>query len=206
MPEGQPELSGRTDRKMKGRWYPIPHSNYPASEQRTFEIVRQYFYKHSENIPMAFVLGFYDERGRLMRRTIVRYAILAYVITLKHVSVRVKKRFPTLQHIVDAGKYNDGERKEDSGDDGRTVPDGKVLDAIGLGHQHHQPGEEGVTHLFRPCRPDPPHGAVGAQEKAWLHHQLRHCLHTPRLHPGPQSLLDLVHDERILINYLCLSH
>lgn len=48
-----------------------------------------------------------DERGRLMRRNIVRYAILAYVITLKHVSVRVKKRFPTLQHIVDAGKlYN----------------------------------------------------------------------------------------------------
>lgn len=42
-----------------------------------------------------------------MRRNIVRYAILAYVITLKHVSVRVKKRFPTLQHIVDAGKlYN----------------------------------------------------------------------------------------------------
>lgn len=44
-----------------------------------------------------------DERGRLMRRNIVRYAVLAYVITLKHVSVRVKKRFPTLQHIVDAG-------------------------------------------------------------------------------------------------------
>lgn len=41
-----------------------------------------------------------------MRRTIVRYAVLAYIITLKHVSVRVKKRFPTLQHIVDAGEYD----------------------------------------------------------------------------------------------------
>lgn len=40
-----------------------------------------------------------------MRRNIVRYAVLAYVITLKHVSIRVKKRFPTLQHIVDAGEY-----------------------------------------------------------------------------------------------------
>lgn len=40
-----------------------------------------------------------------MRRNIVRYAVLAYVITLKHVSVRVKKRFPTLQHIVDAGQF-----------------------------------------------------------------------------------------------------
>lgn len=39
-----------------------------------------------------------------MRRNIVRYAVLAYVITLKHVSIRVKKRFPTLQHIVDAGE------------------------------------------------------------------------------------------------------
>lgn len=48
---------------------------------------------------------FQDERGRLMRRNIVRYAVLAYVITLKQVSIRVKKRFPTLQHIVDAGEY-----------------------------------------------------------------------------------------------------
>ncbi|XP_065213919.1 bestrophin-4 isoform X2 [Planococcus citri] len=52
-----------------------------------------------------------DERGRLMRRTIVRYAVLAYIITLKHVSVRVKKRFPTLQHIVDAGFLMESEKK-----------------------------------------------------------------------------------------------
>jgi len=38
-----------------------------------------------------------------MRRNIVRYAVLAYVITLQHVSLRVKKRFPTWQHMVDAG-------------------------------------------------------------------------------------------------------
>ncbi|CAD6208075.1 GSCOCG00012715001-RA-CDS, partial [Cotesia congregata] len=45
-----------------------------------------------------------DERGRLMRRNIVRYAVLAYVITLQRISLRVKRRFPTLQHIVDVGK------------------------------------------------------------------------------------------------------
>ncbi|VVC94334.1 unnamed protein product [Leptidea sinapis] len=39
-----------------------------------------------------------DETGRLMRRNIVRYAILAYVITLQRVSLRVKRRFPTWQH------------------------------------------------------------------------------------------------------------
>jgi hypothetical protein len=47
-----------------------------------------------------------DERGRLMRRNIVRYAMLSYVITLQKVSFRVKKRFPTWQHMVDAGEYN----------------------------------------------------------------------------------------------------
>lgn len=39
-----------------------------------------------------------------MRRNIVRYAILAYVITLQRVSLRVKRRFPTWQHVVDSGK------------------------------------------------------------------------------------------------------
>lgn len=46
-----------------------------------------------------------DERGRLMRRNIVRYAVLAYVITLQRISLRVKRRFPTLQHIVDVGQW-----------------------------------------------------------------------------------------------------
>jgi hypothetical protein len=40
-----------------------------------------------------------------MRRNIVRYAMLSYVITLQKVSLRVKKRFPTWQHMVDAGEY-----------------------------------------------------------------------------------------------------
>lgn len=44
-----------------------------------------------------------DERQRLMRRNIVRYAVLAYVITLQRVSLRVKKRFPSWQHVVDSG-------------------------------------------------------------------------------------------------------
>lgn len=39
-----------------------------------------------------------------MRRNIMRYAVLAYVVTLMRISLRVKRRFPTLQHLVDAGK------------------------------------------------------------------------------------------------------
>ncbi|KAF4525215.1 hypothetical protein B566_EDAN014356 [Ephemera danica] len=71
-------------------------------QKRTFEKVRNTFAEQTESIPMSFVLGFYEERGRLMRRNIVRYAMLSYVITLQHVSLRVKRRFPTWQHMVDA--------------------------------------------------------------------------------------------------------
>ncbi|XP_018567850.1 uncharacterized protein LOC108908309 isoform X2 [Anoplophora glabripennis] len=46
-----------------------------------------------------------------MRRNIVRYAVLAYVITLQRVSLRVKKRFPTWQHVVDSGLMMESERK-----------------------------------------------------------------------------------------------
>nr|XP_050868666.1 bestrophin-4-like isoform X1 [Vespula vulgaris]XP_050868667.1 bestrophin-4-like isoform X1 [Vespula vulgaris]XP_050868669.1 bestrophin-4-like isoform X1 [Vespula vulgaris]XP_050868670.1 bestrophin-4-like isoform X1 [Vespula vulgaris] len=44
-----------------------------------------------------------DERGRLMRRTIVRYVCVCLTLVLTNVSPRVKKRFPTLEHFVDTG-------------------------------------------------------------------------------------------------------
>lgn len=44
-----------------------------------------------------------DERGRLMRRTIVRYVCVCLTMVLSNVAPRVKKRFPTLEHFVDSG-------------------------------------------------------------------------------------------------------
>ncbi|XP_043253560.1 bestrophin-4-like isoform X2 [Colletes gigas] len=44
-----------------------------------------------------------DERGRLMRRTIVRYVCVCLTLVLAMISPRVKKRFPTLEHFVDTG-------------------------------------------------------------------------------------------------------
>ncbi len=49
---------------------------------------------------LDFLLWNQDERARVMRRTIMRYANLSYVLILSMISTRVKKRFPTLEHLV----------------------------------------------------------------------------------------------------------
>lgn len=45
-----------------------------------------------------------------MRRTIMRYVCLCLTMVLTNVSPRVKKRFPTYQHLVDAGLMVDNEK------------------------------------------------------------------------------------------------
>jgi hypothetical protein len=52
----------------------------------------------------AFVRGA-DQRARLCRRTIVRYANLSIVMVFTAISPRAKKRFPTIDHLREAGKY-----------------------------------------------------------------------------------------------------
>lgn len=46
-----------------------------------------------------------DERGRLLRRTMMRYASLSALLILRSVSTAVFKRFPTVDHVVEAGEY-----------------------------------------------------------------------------------------------------
>uniref|UniRef100_A0A3B3DXJ5 Bestrophin homolog n=1 Tax=Oryzias melastigma TaxID=30732 RepID=A0A3B3DXJ5_ORYME len=43
-----------------------------------------------------------DERGRLLRRTLMRYASLSSLLILRSVSTAVFKRFPTMDHVVEA--------------------------------------------------------------------------------------------------------
>ena len=47
----------------------------------------------------------------LMRRNIIRYVLLSYCMATRAVSFRVKKRFPDLQHLVDAGLMREDEYK-----------------------------------------------------------------------------------------------
>uniref|UniRef100_A0A673THQ0 Bestrophin n=1 Tax=Suricata suricatta TaxID=37032 RepID=A0A673THQ0_SURSU len=52
-----------------------------------------------------------DEQGRLLRRTLIRYANLGSVLILRSVSAAVYKRFPSSQHLVKAGFMTPAERK-----------------------------------------------------------------------------------------------
>ena len=53
----------------------------------------------------------HDERCRLMRRTIVRYLNLTFVMAMRLMCLPVKKRFPTLDHLIEAGILTDEEKK-----------------------------------------------------------------------------------------------
>ena len=46
-----------------------------------------------------------------MRRTVMRYVNLSLVLTLRMVSPRVKMRFPTMEHLVEAGFLQPNEMK-----------------------------------------------------------------------------------------------
>ncbi|XP_017295854.1 bestrophin-3 [Kryptolebias marmoratus] len=52
-----------------------------------------------------------DEYGRLLRRTLVRYVNLTSLLIFRSVSTAVCKRFPTIDHVVEAGFMTPEERK-----------------------------------------------------------------------------------------------
>ncbi|GMT33379.1 hypothetical protein PFISCL1PPCAC_24676, partial [Pristionchus fissidentatus] len=58
----------------------------------------------------AYVSGA-DEKGRKIRRALVRYANLLSVFTFQSISTVIKRRFPSIEHLEDAGLLTVEERK-----------------------------------------------------------------------------------------------
>ncbi|XP_077909281.1 bestrophin-3 isoform X4 [Ictidomys tridecemlineatus] len=52
-----------------------------------------------------------DQHGRLLRRTLMRYVNLTSLLIFRAVSTAVYKRFPTMDHVVEAGFMTADERK-----------------------------------------------------------------------------------------------
>ncbi|KAL5290514.1 hypothetical protein ACFFRR_010093 [Megaselia abdita] len=52
----------------------------------------------------------HDDRGRLMRRTVVRYMCLSQAMCFMLTSTRVKRRFPNLSYMIDAGLLLESEK------------------------------------------------------------------------------------------------
>jgi len=44
-----------------------------------------------------------DEETQMIRRTIIRYCLLSYILCIRRLSVRLRKRFPSMQEVVRAG-------------------------------------------------------------------------------------------------------
>ena len=52
-----------------------------------------------------------DDHSRLVRRTVVRYTVLTIIEVLRAISSKVQKRFPTYDHLVEAGVITSKEVK-----------------------------------------------------------------------------------------------
>lgn len=98
--------------------HPCNHHKRLASDSCSFflsgfyvTLVVSRWWGQYENVPwpdrLAALVGGHvrgaDEASRLTRRTLMRYANLSGVLIYRSVSTAVYKRFPTMEHLVQAG-------------------------------------------------------------------------------------------------------
>ena len=58
----------------------------------------------------CYIEGF-DDDSRMLRRSLMRWMNLAMILVLRSISSAVKQRFPTLDHVVEAGFMTVNEKK-----------------------------------------------------------------------------------------------
>ncbi|XP_045480521.1 bestrophin-2-like [Harmonia axyridis] len=83
------------------------------------DVVMERWWDQFGSIPfpdsLAIIVGAsikgYDTKSRAVKRSIVRYACATFTITLTMISSKVKKRFPTLNHLIQAGLITREEKK-----------------------------------------------------------------------------------------------
>jgi len=93
------------------------------TQKRLFESVVKYFdasrwWQQFLAIPwpdklyhsLALYIPGYDEETRMLRRCLIRWMNLAFILVLRSISSAVKQRFPTLDHIVDTGFMTKNEK------------------------------------------------------------------------------------------------
>lgn len=71
--------------------------------QRWTDAFKNMGYLENQAIHISSMVLGDDDNARLMRRTIARYLCLAQVLVFRDLSVRVRKRFPTMESVVKAG-------------------------------------------------------------------------------------------------------
>ncbi len=59
----------------------------------------------------AYIQG-NDERGRLIRRGLARYLNILSVLTMQATSTVIRKRFPSVEHLLQAGLMTEEEKAE----------------------------------------------------------------------------------------------
>ncbi|CAP32290.1 Protein CBG13503 [Caenorhabditis briggsae] len=79
----------------------IYRTNYFLSEEQRFTAL----------LIATYIRG-NDEKSRILRRTTLRYMVLTQVIIFRDISMRVRRRFPTLETVVAAGFMLESEREK----------------------------------------------------------------------------------------------
>eukprot|EP00092_Neocalanus_flemingeri_P082731 GFUD01103697.1.p1 GENE.GFUD01103697.1~~GFUD01103697.1.p1 ORF type:complete len:382 (-),score=95.97 GFUD01103697.1:90-1235(-) len=52
-----------------------------------------------------------EEEARITRRTIMRYCVLAYLLCLRRLSLKLRKKFPTMRNVITTGLLTEAEAK-----------------------------------------------------------------------------------------------